>query len=111
MSLNKEMVLGIAIYYLKSGVVIDKIDRDNHILYITVPKESYMYEEEHGAYNDAESYVKRLKKTWIEMGIFPQDFSVKYKTKDVYWTKEMGEDNYKRNQSKIFDLSMAMHMP
>lgn len=104
MSLGKNIFMGIMINFLQLGVDIDDIDLDNHILYITIPKESYAYENEaNKAYHDADTYAKRIKEVWIEMGIFPSDCSVKYKTKDIYWTKEMGNRNYKENIERIYD--------
>ena len=105
MSLGKNIVQGMMGAYLMDGIDIDKIDWDKHILYITLPKKSYSYERSEKI-KCAEDYAKRIKEMWIEIGIFPKDCVVKYKIKDIIWTKEMGDKNYEENKNKILNLSL-----
>lgn len=106
MSLGKSIVQGMMGAYLMEGVDVLKIDWDNHILYLSIPKHSYTYEKPDGKIHSAEDFAKRIKETWIEMGVFPETCSVKYKVKDVKWTKEMGDKNYNDNLNKVLDLTM-----
>lgn len=106
MSLGKNILQGMMGAYLMEGVDIDKIDWDNHILYLTLPKESYSYRT--GKIHNAKDFAKRIKETWIEMRIFPKDCTVKYKIKDIYWTKEMGDINYNNNKDRVIDMTLWM---
>ena len=106
MSLGKNILQGMMGAYLMEGVDVDKIDLDNHVLYITLPKDSYSYGM--GKIQNAKDFAKRIKETWVEMGIFPDDCVVKYKTKDIYWTKEMGDRNYNNNKNKVLDMTLWM---
>lgn len=106
MSFGRNILMGMMGAYLKEGLDIDKLDLDNHVLYITVPKSSDTYDGP-GAITSPETFAKRIKETWIEMGIFPKDKGkVFYKIKDVHWTVEMGEENYKKNKDKVLNLSV-----
>ena len=105
MSLGKNIVQGMMGAYLMDGINVDKIDWDQHILYITLPKQSYSYGISEKI-QCAKDYAKRIKETWIEMGVFPEDCVVKYRIKDIIWTKEMGDKNYKVNKDKILNLSL-----
>lgn len=96
---GKEMALGIIGAFLQMGLNIDKIDWETETLYITIPERSYDYEfsaKNGGAVVSPEALARRIKETSNEMGIF-KNGKVKYRTKDIYWTKEMGEENYKNN--------------
>ena len=106
MNLGKSIVQGMMGAYLMEGVDVLKIDWDNHILYLTIPKHSYIYDKPEGKIHSAEDFAKRIKDTWIEMGIFPKTCSIKYKIKDINWTKEMGDKNYNDNLNKVLDLTM-----
>lgn len=107
MNLRSGIFQGIIGSFLMNGIEIDKIDTDNHILYITLPKESYSYELG-GKIKCAEDHVKGIKKMLIEFGALSKDFSVKYKTKNIYWTKEMGDKNYKENINKKSKILTAL---
>lgn len=110
MSLGKSILMGIIGEMYKSGVEVDVLDISNPVqqkLYLTLPKESYTYETG-GRIHDAASYARRIKETWKEMGILKGNAVVKYKTKDVKWTKEMGETNYNSHRDDILDLIFPM---
>ena len=102
---GKNILQGMMGAYLMEGIDVDKIDWDNHILYITLPKQSYSYEISE-TIKSASDYAKRIKEVWIEMGIFPKDCIVKYRVKNIIWTKQMGEENFKTNKDKILSLSL-----
>lgn len=104
MSLGKSVVQGMMGAYLKDGIDIIKIDWDKHILYISLPKQSESYGK--GKIQCAEDYAKRIKETWIQMGIFPETCSVKYKLKDINWTNELGYKNYNDNINRVLDLGL-----
>ena len=104
MSLGKSILQGIIGSFLLEGIEVNKLDVDNQILYLTIPERSYSYGRSEKI-KCAADYVKRIKETWIEMGIFSQNCTVKYKTKDIYWTKEMGEKNYEENKHHVMDLT------
>lgn len=99
----KIMVQGIIGAYLMEGVQVIKIDHEKHVLYISLPERSESYGKSESI-QTAEDFAKRIKKCWIEMGIFPEECSVKYKTRDEYWTKEMGDKNYHDNIDKVLNL-------
>lgn len=104
MGLGKSIVQGMMGAYLMDGIDIHKIDWNTHTLYISLPKQSDSYGK--GKIQCAEDYAKRIKEMWIEMGIFPETCSVKYKIKDINWTKEMGDKNYNDNINKVLDLTL-----
>lgn len=85
------------------GIEVHKIDLDKHILYISLPKQSYSYNND--KIKCAEDYAKRIKETWIELGFFPPNCSVKYKIKDINWTREMGNKNFNDNINKVVNLT------
>lgn len=103
MSLGKSILQGMMGALLMEGMEINKIDLDNHILYISLPKQSYSYNSD--KIKCAEDYAKRIKETWIELGIFPPECSVRYKVKDVNWTREMGNKNFNDNINKVINLT------
>ena len=103
MSLGKSILQGMMGAFLMEGMEINKIDLDNHILYISLPKQSYSYNSD--KIKCAEDCAKRIKETWIELGIFPPECSVRYKIKDVNWTREMGNKNFNDNISKVINLT------
>lgn len=100
MSLTKAIYQGMIGSMLETGVSIDKLDTDKQILCITLPQHSYFYEMS-SAIKCAEDYARRIKETWIEMGIFSEGCKVLYKTKDINWTKEMGKENFNNNIDKV----------
>lgn len=105
MSLGRSVAVGMLGAFLTMGVEIESIDMDNYVLTISVPKDSYEYHKEtNKAYKDPESLAKRLKTIFIDMGIFPKECTVRYRVKDVIWTKEMGENNYNQHFHKISSL-------
>ena len=103
MNLGKSILQGITGAFLLDGIEVNKLDVDNQVLYLTIPERSYTYEESEKI-KCASDYAKRIKETWIEMGIFSRDCTVKYKTKDIYWTKEMGEKNYEENMHRVLNI-------
>lgn len=103
MNLGLDVVRGMMGAFLMEGTEVDKLDLDNHILYLTLPKYSYSYNSE--KIKNAEDYAKRIKEMWIELGIFPPDCSVKYRVKDIIWTKEMGDRNFNNNIDKVMNLT------
>lgn len=105
-STSKAIFSGIMGAFLKDGIDINKIDWETETMYITVPSQSYTYEfsiNNGGAIVSPETCARRIKETFHEMGIF-QNGKVKYRVKDIYWTKEMGEKNFKENINKYLDM-------
>ncbi len=102
MSLGKSILQGMMGVFLMEGIEVHKIDLDKHILYISLPKQSYSYNSE--KIKCAEDYAKRIKEMLVEMGIFLPDCSVKYKIKDINWTREMGDKNFNDNIDKVVNL-------
>ena len=95
--MSKYVGLGIEGMLLQDGVIIDKLDKDNQVIYINIPEDSYAYHEENKAnITDAGSYAKRLKEMLSELMQLP-NLKLKYKTYLGYWTKEQGNQNFKRN--------------
>lgn len=110
MSLGKNILMGIIGEMYRSGVEIDVLNVSDPIqqqLYLTLPKESFTYNNGK-IVHDAASYARRIKETWIEMGILRDNASVKYKTKDIIWNKEMGEDNFNKHRDDIINLIFPM---
>lgn len=101
MNLGKSMGIGMLGAFLHMGVDIDKIDWNNSTLYITVPKESYDYGL--GKIDSPKSLAESIKKYFIDMNII-KDCKCKYRTRDVLWTKEMGEANFKNNIHGLMEL-------
>ena len=89
--------LGIAGMLLQDGVIIDNFDKDNQVIYVSIPEDSYAYHEENKAnITDAESFIKRQKEVLSELMQLP-NLKLKYKTYPGYWTKEQGERNFNKN--------------
>ena len=103
MSLGKSILQGIIGSFLLEGIEVNKLDFDNQVLYLTIPEKSYSFNTE--KIKCAADYARRIKEIWIGMGIFSQNCTVKYKTKDVYWTREMGEKNYEENKYHVMNLT------
>ena len=105
-SMGKAMFLGMIGAFLQDGIEINNINWETQTMYITVPKQSYTYEfsiRNGGAITSPESFASQIKKKFNELGIF-KNGKVKYRVKDIYWTKEMGEKNYNENISKYLDM-------
>lgn len=103
---GKAIFSGIMGAFLKDGIDINKIDWATETMYITVPKLSYSYEisiRDGGAIISPETCASQIKKKFHEMGIF-KNGNVKYRVKDIYWTKEMGEKNFNENIDKYLDM-------
>ena len=78
------------IYVLtRTGVKIDSIDYDTFTVSLSIPKKSYFYKPGN-LVHDAESYAKRIKETWIELGLLPPHGKIKYREIDIDFTEEMG---------------------
>lgn len=101
MSIGKEVTEGMMGAFLMDGVEIQRIDFDNNVLYILIPRDSYSYGR--GEIKCAEDYAKNIKRVFIELGIFDINCSVRYKVKDIYWTKEMGDKNFNENIGKVLE--------
>ena len=107
MSASRGIYLGMMASYLEMGVEIIKIDHENKILYITIPENSYVYNEaklRESRLQSPDDLAKRIKETWIEMGIFPETCKVKYKTIPGYWSKEKGHKNREDNIHKFLNI-------
>ncbi len=105
-STGKAIFSGIIGSFLQDGIDINKIDWETETMYITLPAQSYRYDickNNETILTSPENYAKRIKETFHEMGIF-QNGKVKYRVKDIYWTKEMGEKNFKENINKYLDM-------
>lgn len=104
MSFGKNVAIGIFGMFLEFGIDIINIDLDNHVLILEIPKDSYLYHlNDKGVLKDPESTARRIKETWIEMGIFPESCKVRYKEKDIFWTEEMGKERFERNRTHILE--------
>lgn len=90
--------------FLLEGMIIDKIDFDNEILYIQIPKESYSYLKPDSKIKCADDFAKRIKTVWIELGIFSDKGKVKYKERNIKWTEELGNENYNKNIGYILKM-------
>lgn len=101
-NIGKEVTAGLMGAFLMEGVEIQKIDFDNSILYILLPRDSYSYGT--GEIKCAEDYAKNIKRTFIELGIFDMNCLVRYKVKDIYWTREMGDKNFNENIGEVLEL-------
>ena len=93
------MGIGIICELYRDGIIIDKFDTDNNIIYLSVPKTSYVYEM--GNANNAEDFVKNIKTLFAS---FLNDIKIKYKTRDIYWTNEMGNKSLEENKEKIISM-------
>lgn len=88
-NLSRSTVQGMIGMFYKSGIDIDDVDFDNHILTIAIPKDSYDFHDPRNKItHNPESFAKRIKQVFIEMGIFPSDCKVRYRVKDIVWTKK-----------------------
>lgn len=106
MSLVKSVMQGMMGSFYMSGIEIIDIDFDKYILTISLPEKSYEYEKAESKIRSAEDYARRLKTVLVEMGIFPsiEESKIRYITKPVYWTKEMGQENFNKNRHNIINI-------
>jgi hypothetical protein len=88
--------------FLKMGVNILKVDFNNQTIYISVPRDNYEYYTD-GEIKSPETLAKGVKRLLIMLNVFDNNCKVKYKIRDEEWTKEMGEENYKKNLNKMLD--------
>lgn len=103
--LGKAIVQGMLGMFYQSGVDIEDLDVYNHTITLAIPKDSHEYHKfENRPYHDPETFAKRIKQTLIEMGVFPEKCKVRYRVKDIVWTKEMGERNYQEHLSEILSV-------
>lgn len=100
--LGRAASIGMIGAFLKMGVNIIKVDYDNQIMYISVPRDSYEYYTE-GAVKSPETLAKNIKRVLIMLNVFDENCKIKYKIRDEEWTKEMGEENYKKNLNNMLD--------
>lgn len=104
-NLGKNIFIGMMGSFLEAGIDIVHLDLDKQILLLDIPKDSWDYTQQTPAnIHNAESYARRIKEMWIEMGIFQSGCTVKYKEKDVFWTKEMGHENYEKNKNRLLEM-------
>lgn len=111
---TEELMMKSIIYtFLENGVRLDHRDRLTNTVYLSLPENSFYYDENkmHDAPTpiiNAAVYARRIKETLIELKLVPADLKVKYKTYSGYWTKEMGNIRRKmygkQNQTNIFDF-------
>ena len=106
MSLVKSVMQGMMGSFYMSGIEIIDIDFDKYILTISLPEKSFEYEKPESKIRSAEDYARRLKTVLVEMGIFPsiEESKIRYITKPVYWTKEMGQENFNKNRHNIINI-------
>ena len=113
MTTEQLMVNGIIYSFLESGVVLDHMDKLTNTVYISLPENSFFYDESRNSNAptpivNVEVYARRIKETLIELKLVPADLKLKYKTYPGYWTKEMGEMNQKKytekNSMNFFDF-------
>ena len=109
-SRGEAIYIGMMGCFLQQGLVINKLDIDKQQLYITIPDKSYVYDEaiaNASRLQSAEDFAKRVKEIFIEMGIFKDTCTVKYRTINGYWTKEDGTKNYNENIHKYTSLMLG----
>ena len=106
MSLARSIIQGMMGAFYMSGIEIIDLDLDNHILTISVPEKSYEYEKPESKIRSAEDYARRLKTVFTEMGIFPseKESKIRFTTRPIYWTKEMGDENFNKNKYNIVNI-------
>ena len=111
MNQNEAVVTGILGMFLQDGLYIKSIDHINKQFFFTIPKDSYAYHEENEAnIKDAVSYAKRIKEMLIEMKILTEEWKCFYKIRDVVWTKEMGDENFKNNIGQTLTFLLGRNM-
>lgn len=99
-SLGKDLGIGFIGMLLQDGVEIVKFIEQPCELYLKVPEDSWAYhrrEDNDALIRDANSYVKRIKEMLIETYKLPTDLRVFYNTYSSYYTREMGEANFKQH--------------
>lgn len=99
MGLSRSIVQGMMGAYYLMGVDIIKFDDDNSTLYISLPKESHEYMSNPNQIFTVHTFANRIKQTLSEMT--KKEIKIKYKIRDEYWTKEMGEANYQKHKNNI----------
>lgn len=107
MSFGKNVMMGMMGAFLKMGVSIDHLDLDKEIMKITLPKDSYEYHKcisKGRGPTNPEELAKRIKESFIELGIVSSNFKVLYKVIDIAWTEEDGEDAFNKNKNKIYEF-------
>lgn len=86
------------------GIILKKIDKENKILYLDMPKHSYGYTCDNDGIEvcNAEEYATYLKK--YLKPLIP-DVRIKFKERNdvIYWTKEMGEEAKKELKKYVCD--------
>ena len=99
--MNLQLIKGLLGAFLYEGVDIDKIDEENCTIYISIPKDSDSFKRT-GSIDNAKQYASNIKRILSQLS--SQDIKIKYKLKDVYWTKEMGDENFERNKYRLKNL-------
>ena len=102
MSTSKNIFIGMIGAFLLDGVEINKVDTSTGTWYITVPNKSEIYDEnrgKNGAVVSADTMASSIKRMMKD--ICGMDCNVKYRVRDIRWTRDMGRENYNRNIGKV----------
>lgn len=106
-NMARNIVIGMAAAMAMSGVDIS-INQENKIVYLTIPNKSYEYELPNSVVKSSQDYAKSLKDKLLQLGFMDNTWRVKYKEKDIYWTKEMGDINYRAKYPSIMNMIKLM---
>mgnify|MGYP006928581332 CR=1 FL=1 len=111
---TEELMIQAFIYnFLENGVRVDHRDRLTNTVYLSLPENSFYYDENKMHYAptpiiNAAIYVKRIKETLIDLNLIPANLKIQYRTYSGYWTKQMGiarrQKYTKQNQIDVFDF-------
>lgn len=73
-------------------------------LFIDIPRDSYDWHFEGGSVHSAKEYAKSTKDKLKSLGLMDADGELRYKVKDVFWTKEMYETIGKQNRDVLYNM-------
>ena len=81
------------------------LDQKTKTMYLNIPSKSYEYELPMSVIKSSNDYAKVIKEKMREFGFIDETWKVRYKDKDIYWTKHLGEANYNSKYSLIMRLT------
>ena len=79
-------------------------------LFIDIPRDSYDWHFEGGSVHSASEYAKSTKDKLKSLGLMDVNGELRYKVKDIFWTKEMSETIGKQNRDVLYNMVLDASM-
>ena len=98
---NKLILSGFKGAFYQSGIEIVNYDPDKVILTCTLPEDSYEYHLEDVQIHNPDDYIRSIKQKLIDVIGFPSQLKIRYKTRPIYWTKEMSDKNLQNHINEL----------